>query len=145
MTAGVLGKIAAIAVMALLTTEANAQSKAFLLYGGENNQTFLGCLNCGKFGTVSVCNKFGGHGSEVATDSIWNEFGTFGSEFSSSSPWNEFTSSAPVIVDKDGNFYGHFSANEFHTNRTRAEWADRFFKVAKKLKRRADARDLLCA
>lgn len=137
-------KVAAIAALMLIATEANAQSKAFLLYGGENNQIFLGCLNCGKFGTASVCNEFGSHGSEFATDSIWNEFGAFGSEFSSSSPWNEFTSSAPVIVDEDGNFYGHFSANEFHANRTRAEWVDRFFNLAKKMKRRADARELLC-
>lgn len=139
-----VGKLIAIAALLLITAEARAQSKALLLYGGANNRTFLGCLNCGKFDAVSVCNAFGSHGSEFATDSVWNEFGTFGSEFSSSSPWNEFTSSAPVIVDKDGNFYGHFSANAFHANRTRAEWIDRFFKLAKKMKRRTDARDLLC-
>jgi hypothetical protein len=138
-------KQSGLAMVALLIAgQADAQTKAFLLYGGKDNKTFLGCLNCGKFGATSVCNEFGSHGSEFASESIWNEFGTYGSEFSSDSPWNQFTSTAPVIVDGDGNFYGHFTANEFHANRARAQWIDAFFKLAKKFKSRKDAQALLC-
>jgi hypothetical protein len=136
--------VAAIIVLLAGVSDGQAQTKAFLLYGGKGNETFLGCLNCGQYGSGSVCNKYGQHGSPYETDSIWNKYGTFGSQYSWSSPWNEYTSSAPVIVDKDGNFYGHFSANEFHTNRSRMEWVDRFFKVAKKMESRSDARDMLC-
>jgi hypothetical protein len=49
-----------------------------------------------------------------------------------------------VIVAKDGGFYGHFTANEFHLNRARADWVDRFFKLAKKFNSRRDTRALLC-
>ena len=51
-------KRSGLAMVALLIAgQADAQTKAFLLYGGKDNKTFLGCLNCGKFGATSVCNE----------------------------------------------------------------------------------------
>ncbi len=120
------------------------QDNAFLLFGGDDNQTFLGCLNCDGLVPTSICNEFGTFGSQFAKDSIWNEFGKYGSEFSQYSPWNSFTRSAPVIVDKQGKFYGHFSANQFHPRRARDHWLDQFFDAAIKQKERADVRVLLC-
>ena len=79
--------------------------EALLLFGGDNHKTFLGCLNCGKFDSGSICNKFG----------------TYGSKFSSESPWNKFSSSAPIIVDQNGGSYGYFSTNKFHSDRTRIQ------------------------
>jgi hypothetical protein len=91
---------------------------ALLLFGGDGHKTFLGCLNCGKFESGSICNKFGQHGSKFMPDSIWNKFGNFGSKFSNQSPWNRFALDPPVIVDNAGNFYGHLTANRFNPKRT---------------------------
>jgi hypothetical protein len=96
-----------------------------LLFGGPNNSgsVFIGCLNCGRFDSSSVCNQFGDFGSRFATNSIWNRFGDYGSRFSDTSPWNKFASSAPKVVDAAGRFYGYFTSNRFLTPRT----TDRFF------------------
>lgn len=107
--------------LAGLCSAAYGQQKALLLFGDREHKTFLGCLNCGQFDANSVCNKFGPFGSQFSATSIWNSFGRFGSSFSGESPWNQFTSSPPVIVDKDGGFYGYLTANQFHANRTRIE------------------------
>jgi hypothetical protein len=94
---------------------------ALLLFGRSDHKTFLGCLNCSKFDSGSVCNQFGSVGSQFNSDSIWNQFGNFGSKYSSDSPWNEYSSSGPVVVDKDGNFYGRFTANKYISDRTRIQ------------------------
>lgn len=94
---------------------------ALLLFGASDHKTFLGCLNCSHFDSGSLCNQFGSVGSQFSGESIWNQFGTFGSKFSSESPWNEYSSSSPVVVDKDGNFYGRFTANKYVSDRTRIQ------------------------
>ncbi len=99
-------------------TSFEQQNKALLLFGGEDHKTFLGCMNCAARDTSSVCNKYG-KGSKYEADSIWNKYGDFGSKYSANSPWNKFTASAPIIVDKDGASYGYFTANRFHTDRTK--------------------------
>ena len=93
-------------------------AEALMLYGGVNHRQFLGCLNCSKFDSTSICNKFGENGSKFASKSIWNKFGDFGSKFSNYSPWNKFSNNAPIIVDGNGGSYGYFSSNKFHNNRT---------------------------
>jgi len=42
------------------------------------------------------------------------QFSEYGSLFSMYSNFNSFASDQPDIVDKDGNFYGRLSVNEFH-------------------------------
>jgi hypothetical protein len=71
-------------------------------------------------------------------------FGTFGSEFNSHSPWNGFTNEAPIIVDKDGNSYGYFSANEFHHDRTRIGWAVKVLDYYSKESDLDKTRDYMC-
>jgi hypothetical protein len=106
---------------ALAASVAFAQTPALLLFGDADRKTFLGCLNCSDFDSGSVCNQFGQSGSEFSGTSIWNEFSNFGSEFSSYSPWNQFSTAGPVIVDKDGNFYGRLTANQFAGDRTQIQ------------------------
>lgn len=105
----------AVAFFVVLSSAANAQE--LLLFGGNGHDVFLGCFNCNEFNSESICNEFGS-GSAFKGDSIFNEFGQFGSEFSSSSPWNEFSSSndVPVLVDRQGGFYGYFTINEFRSD-----------------------------
>jgi len=136
--------------LAILVTAATvpsllAQSPALLLFGGHGHDVFLGCLNCSPFDRGSVCNEFGNHGSPFARESIWNEFGSYGSAFSSTSPWNEFASDPPVIVDREGNFYGYFTANQMHPRRTRNEFFLLFLDNADAVTEDLDhARELFC-
>ena len=89
-----------------------------LLFGGENHKVFLGCLNCRRYDQSSVWNSYGTYGSKYQSESIWNRYGTFGNKYNSESPCNKYSTEAPVIVDRDGGFYGHFSANKYHPRRT---------------------------
>lgn len=86
-------------------------SQTLLLYGGKNNETFLGCLNCPSYDTKSVWCSYGDYGSTYGTKSIWTTYGDFGSTYSSNSPWTTYADKPPVVVDKDGNFYGYLTVN----------------------------------
>jgi len=102
----------------LLVPTSVLSAEALLLYAGKNHDEFIGCLNCGNFDDGSVCNTFGDYGSQFSDMSIWNNFGDYGSRFSDKSPWNKNASYPPVIVDKDGGFYGYFAANKLQDKRT---------------------------
>ena len=104
------------------TAPQQIQSDELLLFAGQNHDVFLGCLNCSKYDSSSIWNKYGSYGSKYSSDSIWNKYGTYGSKYSSESPWNKYSSDAPVIVDRAGNFYGYFSANKYHYQRTTIKW-----------------------
>lgn len=96
-----------------------SQSPKVMLFGGRNQETYLGCLSCSEYASDSVFNEFGRHGSSYQTESIHNDFSAFGSTFSNYSPCNEFASDPPVIVDADGAFYGRLTINSSHPQRTR--------------------------
>lgn len=90
-------------------------SAEMLLFGGIGHKEFLGCFDCGKYASGSICNKYGQHGSKYSSESIWNKYGNFGSKYNSSSPWNKYSSSSdiPVLVDRGGGFHGYFSINSY--------------------------------
>jgi hypothetical protein len=91
------------------------------LYGGRNEDVYLGCLNCSSDDQLSVWSMDGVYGLNGET-SIWNEYNIYGGILSQYSPWNNIASNPPIIVDFDGNFYGYFTKNNGITNRTKAEW-----------------------
>ncbi len=93
------------------------------LYGGQDHDVYLGCLNCNSFDINSIWNEFGTYGSKYNSKSIWNEFGTYGNEYNIYSPWNEYSLTPPVVVDKDGNFYGYFTVKKYKTKRADFELA----------------------
>ena len=93
-------------------------TEPLLLFGGKSHDVFLGCTNCGKYDDGSICNKYGDHGSEYQDKSIWNKYQAFGSQYSDTSPWNKYAAHPPVIVDKDGGFYGYFASNKYQDKRT---------------------------
>ena len=99
-------------------TNVPAQTAELLLFGGRDHKVFLGCLNCGKYDSGSIWNRYGDHGSRYSDTSIWNKYGTYGSKYNDESPWNRYGQSPPVIVDRAGNFYGYFTANPYFQNRT---------------------------
>lgn len=98
-------------------------AQTLLIFGGKNNNTFLGCLNCNKYDTSSIWNKYGDNGSKYSSNSIWNKYGEYGGKYSSYSPFNKYASNPPVIVDREGNFYGYFTSNQYSNNRTKNKLA----------------------
>lgn len=108
---------ALIIALSFTVCQANA-SGDLLIFGGSGHDQFLGCLVCNEFSSESICNGFGTYGSEFSSNGMFNEFAGFGNEFSSSSPWNEYSTSnsVPVLVDRDGKFYGYFTINDSRHN-----------------------------
>lgn len=131
-------------ILLTIAPDSNAQSVALLLFGGTDHKTFLGCLNCNRFDTGSICNRFGEAGSKFNTNSIWNRFGEFGSKFSTVSPWNRFSTDAPVIVDNSGTFYGYFTANKYLSGRTQIAALNQLADLVAEIGDPDKARDLYC-
>jgi hypothetical protein len=98
---------------------AKTQNVALLLFGGANHKTFLGCLNCARFDSSSVCNRLGEFGSRFSDTSIWNRFSDYGNRFANTGAWNRLATDPPVIVDRDGSSYGYFTANRYYPSRTK--------------------------
>ncbi len=69
--------------------------KALHLYGGSNNDVYLGCLNCNSLNSNSIWNSLGTYGSYLNSNSIWNELGTYGGELSMYSPFNSLSNNPP--------------------------------------------------
>lgn len=109
--------IAAFLLSSTLASHANAESE-LLLFGGDGHDEYLGCLTCSENSSESICNGYGTYGNEFSSNGMFNEYAGFGNEYSSESPWNEYSSSdsVPVLVDRDGNFYGYFTINEYRSN-----------------------------
>ena len=93
-----------------------------VLFGGENNKQYLGCLSCSKYELDALTNEYGTYGNQYAATSIWNVYGTYGSRYSQYSWRNPYASNPPVIVDQAGNFYGYFTVNKYFPNRTLINW-----------------------
>ena len=119
-------------VLILLLLSFSLHAKEFQIYGGTGHDIFLGCIGCSEFSSDSICNGFGTYGNEFNASGMFNEFAGFGNEFSSKSPWNEFSSSneVPVLVDKQGNFYGYFTINEYRSDSV--DFAGEMFKWFKR-------------
>lgn len=95
-------------IFASLPTLAAAQERALLLFDGETGRTFAGCLNCNRYDSASVCNRYGDYGSIYSDKSIWSRYGNFGSRYAANSPWSRYGEGLR-IVDEEGNFYGMFT------------------------------------
>ncbi len=105
------------AIAFVLAPHGNAVSQELQLFGGQGHDVFLGCFDCSAYDSESICNEYGA-GNKYASAGIFNTYGSFGSSYSSSSPWNRYSTSqdVPVLVDKQGGFYGYFTINEFRAD-----------------------------
>lgn len=99
------------------------QAQTLHLYGGADQDQYLGCLNCDTFDKNSVWNKFSDYGNVYSSKSIWNTYGNYGSSYSTYSPWNAYASYPPAIVDQEGNFYGFLTLNSYKSERSELELA----------------------
>ncbi len=100
-----------------LTSELTGSFPAYpelLVFGGRNHDVFLGCLNCSEFDGDSLLNEYGVHGSVYSPNSILNPYGRYGSQYSTDSACNTYASNPPIVVDREGNAYGHLTVNQFN-------------------------------
>ena len=79
----------------------------------DSHHQYLGCMNCDSYNSNSIWNSYGNYGNNYSNLSIWNDYGTYGDSYSDYSPWNSYANYPPVIVDKQGNFYGYFTLNRY--------------------------------
>ena len=95
-----------------LMVSMTAYCKDILIFGGNNNKEFLGCLTCNEMASNSVWNEMSTYGWENGFGK-WNSFSQYKNPFSSYSACNDFAQNGPVLVDREGNFYGRLTINEF--------------------------------
>jgi len=112
------------AAMLQAVAEGLAQSggnggQQLLIYGGTQHKIFLGCLNCSKGDQSSVLNNYGSFGSAYSGTSIFNRYSEHGSLYSATSACNAYASDPPVIVDRNGKFYGRLTLNKYHSQASR--------------------------
>ena len=84
-------KLAAISLV-LFAGLVNAQE--ILIFGGDNNKEFLGCLTCNEMAGNSVWNEMSTYGWKNGYGK-WNPYGQFKNPYSSYSACNEYTSNGP--------------------------------------------------
>lgn len=101
-------------------------SQTLQIFGGQDQNVYLGCLNCSHLDTESIWNIQGNYGDSQHAKSIWNSNGLYGNTKSNYSPWNKTAKYPPVLKDNNSEFYGYLTTDE--VNGYRAE-----FKVAQKL------------
>ena len=81
-----------------------------------------------------IWDDYGTYGNSYNAESIWNQYGTYGSEYNSLSPWNSYSSDSPVVVDKEGNFYGYFTTIQSKSDRAEFQLALTIYKYHKQIR-----------
>jgi len=101
--------LAACLLLAFGVQPARATINRLLLFGGPEQQDFLGCVTCDASEPYSIWNPESDYGSPKHPLSIWNREGRYGSAGSPHSPWGRRPESVPVVVDRAGNLCGNFA------------------------------------
>ena len=109
---GVAAGMAQAAAPSFSASDVFPSSPELLLFGGTDHDTFLGCLNCSKYDSSSLHNKYSDFGNRYSSNSLFNRYGDYGSKYSSTSACNPYASDPPAIVDRQGNFYGYLTLNK---------------------------------
>ena len=99
------GKRVAWATFFLISVSPIASRADILLY--STNEKFHGCLDCSRYDSESVCNRYGTFGNKYSSESIWNRYGV-GSRYDASSPFNRYGEGLKML-DRQGSFLGVFS------------------------------------
>jgi hypothetical protein len=103
--------VACTLLLALGAPPARATRNPLLLFGGPEQQDFLGCVTCDASEPYSIWNPQSHYGAPSHPLSIWNREGRYGSADSPHSPWSRRPKSVPVVVDRAGNLCGNFAVD----------------------------------
>lgn len=117
-------------LLVAMSHAADGNAQKIMIYGGDGNATYLGCLSCSERESESVFNRFGPYGSRFfGLDSIHNPTSEYGHRYSTYSACNELALDPPVIIDDRGKFYGRLTLNRSHPQAIRArstvEWLEK--------------------
>lgn len=104
-------------LLLLFSFSLSGTAQELLIFGGDNHKDFLGCLNCDRYDASSIWNSYGEYGSPYSSRSIWDSYGSYGGRYATYSPWNRYSSYPPVVVDRQGNFYGYLTTNGYKDKR----------------------------
>jgi len=98
-----------------------AANPKLMIFGGENHETYLGCLNCSSAAADSIFNKSGRYrncasmalgGDNLFCRLPFSEFGNTTPINKHFSACNSNASDPPVLVDEEGRYFGRFSVAE---------------------------------
>jgi hypothetical protein len=92
-------------------------SGKLMVFGGRNNDVYLGCLNCSQYASDSLLNAYGTHGNKYAANGLLNKFSPYGSRYSALSACNPYAANPPIVVDQNGRAYGRLTMNASSANR----------------------------
>lgn len=120
-------------LLVFMSISLGVKAQSLLIYGGDRHREFLGCLNCSPEDKSSIWNVNGPYGNPKNENSIWNENGYYGGTEGHYSPFNPYTSAAPILVDKNGNIYGNFTANTMLVDRVQLKTLELIFKNRKEI------------
>jgi len=121
-------------LLILLCTVCFAQT--YSLYGYENGKykVYLGTFQVrgntiyeDKYGSNSIFNEYGTHGSTYSTTSIWNKYSSWGSEYSTTSATNQYCQNPPAIVDENNDIVGYLTANKYLSNTNFGKSVSKYF------------------
>jgi hypothetical protein len=96
----------------LTGTAAMASGTEVLIFGGQDQDEFLGCLTCDETAPSSVWNEYSQHGWANGFGT-WNTYGPHASAYFPNSACNEYAANPPILTDRAGNLYGYLSTNEY--------------------------------
>ena len=119
-------KRAIIFLISSLFFAVQSYAQTLQIFGGQEQNVYLGCFNCSNLEKESIWNTQENYGDSQHPKSIWNSNGIYGNTKSQYSPWNVWAKYPPVLKDNNGEFYGYLSVND--VNGYRAD-----FKLAKTL------------
>lgn len=129
-------KVFLFSIICLFSISGYAQ--ALHLYGGENHDVYLGCINGSKFDENSIWNKEGQFGSKNDQNSIWNMEGYFGCAENPFCPWNENALTPPIIKDNKGRKYGYLTLNKQNIDRATFKLALELYKHHREIREDLD-------
>lgn len=102
----------AVLIGSSLTGYVSAQTQDVIIMGGRSQAEFLGCLTCNEYDSNSVWNEYSKHGWENKYGT-WNKYGENAGRYGANSACNPYGTNGPALVDRQGNFYGRLTVNEY--------------------------------
>ena len=93
-----------ILLLALFLFSSAASAEIYLF---TDSNEYRGCLDCSRYSSDSICNRYGNFGNRYSSDSIWSRYGA-GSRYDNDSPFSRYGSGLKM-VDDSGGFYGYMS------------------------------------
>ena len=93
---------------------ASAEPAKILVFGGAEQDVYLGCLNCSPYDKDSVNYPYGRYGFKHSGLSIFNAEGLYGSTLSRYSPCNPGATFPPMLKNENGDTFGRLVLGEEH-------------------------------